>query len=60
MTVAEAGERAYQALLDASAALTPHLDAWGSVPATLATMRALKARFDPGGVLAPGRFVGGI
>jgi glycolate oxidase FAD binding subunit len=47
-------------LIAASAALTPHLDAWGSVPATLATMRALKARFDPGGVLAPGRFVGGI
>jgi glycolate oxidase FAD binding subunit len=47
-------------LIAASDALTPHLDAWGSVPATVATMRALKARFDPGDVLAPGRFVGGI
>lgn len=36
------------------------VDAWGDVPATLATMRALKAQFDPRGVLAPGRFVGGI
>ena len=35
-------------------------DAWGEAPATLSTMRALKAQFDPQGVLAPGRFVGGI
>jgi len=35
-------------------------DAWGEPPATLATMRALKAAFDPHGTLAPGRFVGGI
>ncbi|MBV8299386.1 MAG: FAD-binding oxidoreductase [Candidatus Eremiobacteraeota bacterium] len=35
-------------------------DAWGEAPATLLTMRALKAQFDPQGVLAPGRFVGGI
>jgi glycolate oxidase FAD binding subunit len=41
-------------------ALRAQLDAWGSPPSTLATMRALKARFDPRGVLAPGRFVGGI
>jgi glycolate oxidase FAD binding subunit len=36
------------------------VDAWGEPPSTLATMRTLKLRFDPGGVLAPGRFVGGI
>jgi glycolate oxidase FAD binding subunit len=36
------------------------LDAWGTPPATLATMRALKVRFDSRGTLAPGRFVGGI
>ena len=35
-------------------------DAWGEAPATLPTMRALKTQFDPQGVLAPGRFVGGI
>ncbi len=43
-----------------AAALRAGLDAWGEPPAALATMRALKARFDPRGVLAPGRFVGGI
>jgi glycolate oxidase FAD binding subunit len=47
-------------LIAAGDALSVHLDAWGPAPATLATMRALKTRFDPAGVLAPGRFVGGI
>jgi glycolate oxidase FAD binding subunit len=36
------------------------IDAWGAVPATIAMMRALKARFDPANVLAPGRYVGGL
>jgi len=36
------------------------VDAWGAEPETIATMRALKARFDPRAVLAPGRFAGGI
>jgi glycolate oxidase FAD binding subunit len=40
--------------------LRADLDAWGEPPATLPTMRALKKRFDPSNVLAPGRFVGGI
>ncbi|HEX2301358.1 MAG TPA: FAD-binding oxidoreductase [Pseudonocardiaceae bacterium] len=35
------------------------LDVWGPVPA-LALMRRLKDEFDPGHLLAPGRFVGGI
>ncbi|BDE05663.1 FAD-linked oxidase [Vulcanimicrobium alpinum] len=36
------------------------IDAWGTAPSTIGTMRALKARFDPHGTLAPGGFVGGI
>jgi len=36
------------------------VDAWGPPPDTLATLRALKGRFDPAGILAPGRYVGGI
>lgn len=47
-------------VLAAPPALRARLDVWGAPPASLATMRALKARFDPNGTLAPGRFVGGI
>jgi glycolate oxidase FAD binding subunit len=61
-TFAAAGA-AIRAALGRAQLLAAHdvmLDAWGDPPSTLATMRALKARFDPDGVLAPGRFVGGI
>jgi len=47
-------------LLAGEPALRARLDAWGPPPSTIATMRALKARFDPAGTLAPGRYVGGI
>lgn len=36
------------------------LDAWGQPPPAIEKMKALKARFDPNGILNPGRFVGGI
>jgi glycolate oxidase FAD binding subunit len=39
---------------------TARVDAWGEPPSTIATMRELKTAFDPRGVLAPGRFAGGI
>ena len=43
----------------ASRALRERLDPWGPVPdPALALMRAIKAEFDPRGVLNPGRFVG--
>lgn len=35
-------------------------DVFGAPPATLPLMRALKARFDPAGILNPGRFAGGL
>jgi glycolate oxidase FAD binding subunit len=34
--------------------------AWGPAPAGLALHQAVKNRFDPQGLLAPGRFIGGI
>ncbi|HET9109355.1 MAG TPA: FAD-binding oxidoreductase [Ktedonobacterales bacterium] len=40
-------------------ALYGSVDPWGPIPA-LAVMRRLKERFDPNGILNPGRFVGGI
>ena len=47
-------------VLAGGAALRASIDAWGTVPSTIATMRAIKAHFDPSGILAPGRYVGAI
>jgi glycolate oxidase FAD binding subunit len=47
-------------LLARGLAVDGEIDAWGSPPAALETMRAIKMRFDPRGTLAPGRFLGGI
>jgi glycolate oxidase FAD binding subunit len=46
-------------ILRAPAGLRSLADAWGQV-AGLDLMRRVKAQFDPGRLLAPGRFVGGI
>jgi glycolate oxidase FAD binding subunit len=40
--------------------LRAQIDAWSSVPPTIDALRAIKARFDPGATLAPGRYVGGL
>ena len=37
-----------------------NIDVFGPSPDALPLMRALKARFDPERVLAPGRFIGGV
>jgi glycolate oxidase FAD binding subunit len=47
-------------IVSSPAALRERLPAWGAAPAALDKMRALKARFDPNGILAPGRLVAGI
>jgi glycolate oxidase FAD binding subunit len=36
------------------------LDCWGSAPDSLPLMRQIKSRFDPEGILNPGRFLGHI
>jgi glycolate oxidase FAD binding subunit len=46
-------------VLDAPDDVREQVDLWGPVQA-LELMRAVKERFDPGRLLSPGRFVGGI
>jgi glycolate oxidase FAD binding subunit len=36
------------------------LPVWGQAPDGLAVMQAIKQRFDPNGILNPGRFLGGL
>ena len=56
-----AGEaRGHLVVLEAPTQVKAALDVWGPVGQGLPLMRALKARFDPAGVLNPGRFVGGL
>jgi len=40
--------------------LKQSIDIWGPAPPGLALMREIKRRFDPQGMLNPGRFVGGL
>ena len=40
--------------------LKQHLDVWGAHPEGIEIMRSIKQKFDPLGILNPGRFVGGI
>ena len=40
--------------------LKRHIDVWGSVEGTLNLMKQLKAKFDPTGLLNPGRFISSI
>lgn len=47
-------------LAAAPAGVRAGFDAWGPPPPALEVMRRLKARLDPDGRLAPGRFVGGL
>ena len=40
--------------------LKKKIDVWGGQPEAIEIMRRLKRKFDPSGILNPGRFVGGI
>jgi glycolate oxidase FAD binding subunit len=49
--------KAYAVVEDAPPELRDRLDIWGPPPETLAIMRALKAHWDPGSILNPGRYL---
>jgi glycolate oxidase FAD binding subunit len=53
----ESARRSFSVVVEAGPA---GLDRWGPPPPALRLHQAMKARFDPGGLLSPGRFVGGI
>ena len=56
-----AGRRGWAVFLEsASPELRRRVDVFGPAPDTIGLMRALKQRFDPDRVLAPGRFLAGI
>jgi glycolate dehydrogenase FAD-binding subunit len=50
----------YAVVESALPALKTPLEVWGPTPSSFALLRALKSRFDPAGVLSPGRFIGGL
>ena len=47
-------------VLDAPVAVKKRVDVWGPPGKDFALMRGLKEQFDPGYILNPGRFVGGL
>lgn len=56
----EARANGHAVLLVAPPDMTGHEDVWGPPPADLAQMRRVKGALDPDGVLAAGRYVGGL
>ena len=59
LRVASGGFDGQVVVLDGPDDVRERVDLWGPVQA-LGLMRAVKDRFDPGRLLSPGRFVGGI
>jgi glycolate oxidase FAD binding subunit len=55
--VGNAPADAYVVVEDAPPNIRPQLDIWGPAPETMRLMQQLKARWDPAGVLNPGRYL---
>jgi glycolate oxidase FAD binding subunit len=47
-------------LFSAPGSLKAGINVWGKSPETLSLMREIKRRFDPNGLLNPGRFLSAI
>jgi glycolate oxidase FAD binding subunit len=55
-----AAEAGYVVVEAAPTALKEQLAVWGPPPPSFGVLKALKAKFDPAGILNPGRFIGGL
>jgi glycolate oxidase FAD binding subunit len=55
-----ADDGGYAVIEAAPAPLKERLSVWGPPPPAWPLLQALKAKFDPAGVLNPGRFIGGL
>jgi glycolate oxidase FAD binding subunit len=55
-----AGHGAYAVVESAPPAAKMQLEVWGAPPSSFALLKALKRKFDPEGILSPGRFIGGL
>lgn len=54
------GHRGHAVMAAAPPALKDGVDVWGPLPPSLAIMREIKLKFDPQGILSPGRFIAGL
>jgi glycolate oxidase FAD binding subunit len=55
-----AAEGGYAVVESAPPDVKAQLEVWGPRPSSFALLKALKNRFDPEGILSPGRFLGGL
>jgi glycolate oxidase FAD binding subunit len=53
-------QRGHAVMFAAPAELKHGVEVWGPSPPALALMREIKQKFDPQGILNPGRFIGGF
>jgi glycolate oxidase FAD binding subunit len=55
-----AGHGGFAVAESAPPAAKAQLEVWGAPPSSFPLLKALKHKFDPEGVLSPGRFIGGL
>ncbi|HWP22692.1 MAG TPA: FAD-binding oxidoreductase, partial [Candidatus Binatia bacterium] len=60
LTALAQAQGGHTVIFAAPAELKRGLEVWGPTPAAFVLMREIKHRFDPDGLLNPGRFVGGL
>ena len=58
--VLAAGKQGHATLLHAPLGLKQQMSVWGAAPGDFSIMKKVKQAFDPDGIFAPGRYVGGL